>query len=141
MRVHIRHIVFLLIFPLVTWGQSSLPADTLPKRDSAKIVQILKADKLRVIDKDSNKLNMFVGHVLIRQGNTLIECDSVVQNALLNMVEAFGNVVNIGDFVTLDSGALAGQKAEVLGFKNKHEVRLKIESLGFELVAYINQSQ
>ncbi|MDF5690274.1 UpxY family transcription antiterminator [Aquirufa aurantiipilula] len=56
-------------------------------------------------------------------------------------VEAFGNVVNIGDFVTLDSGALAGQKAEVLGFKNKHEVRLKIESLGFELVAYINQSQ
>lgn len=100
MRVHIRHIVFLLLFPLVIWGQSSLPADTLPKRDSAKIVQILKADKLRVIDKDSNKLNMFVGHVLIRQGNTLIECDSVVQNALLNMVEAFGNVhINDADSV------------------------------------------
>ncbi|MFL0162383.1 UpxY family transcription antiterminator [Aquirufa salirivi] len=56
-------------------------------------------------------------------------------------VEALGNLVNIGDFVTLDSGALAGQKAEVVGFKNKHEVRLRIESLGFELVAYINQSQ
>lgn len=55
-------------------------------------------------------------------------------------VEASGNLVNIGDYVTLDSGALAGQKAEVLGFKNKHEVRLRIDSLGFELVAYINQS-
>ena len=56
-------------------------------------------------------------------------------------VEAIGKLVNIGDFVTLDTGALAGQKAEVVGFKNKHEVRLRIDSLGFELVAYINQSQ
>ena len=56
-------------------------------------------------------------------------------------VEATDNIVKIGDFVTLDTGALAGQKAEVLGFKNKHEVRLRIDSLGFELVAYINQSQ
>ncbi|MHA8057209.1 UpxY family transcription antiterminator [Aquirufa nivalisilvae] len=55
-------------------------------------------------------------------------------------VEAIDNVIKIGDFVTLDTGALAGQKAEVLGFKNKHEVRLRIDSLGFELVAYINQS-
>ncbi|MHA8101271.1 UpxY family transcription antiterminator [Aquirufa nivalisilvae] len=67
---------------------------------------------------------------------------TAIQNFLFEHsdVEAIDNIIKIGDFVTLDTGALAGQKAEVLGFKNKHEVRLRIDSLGFELVAYINQS-
>ncbi|RXK48865.1 UpxY family transcription antiterminator [Aquirufa rosea] len=89
------------------------------------------------------KVNGVVNFVYWLQKPALIQDSEIVaiQHFLAEHaeVEAHGNLVNIGDFVTLDSGALSGQKAEVIGFKNKHEVRLKIESLGFELVAYINQ--
>lgn len=68
--------------------------------DTARIVHVIKADKFRLIDQDTTKLNMFVGHVLIKQGNTTISCDSVVQNQLLNQIEAFGNVhINDADSV------------------------------------------
>ena len=52
-------------------------------------------------------------------------------------VEVFGNTLQVGDFITIDAGALKGQKAEVVGVKNRHEVRLRIDSLGFELVARV----
>jgi lipopolysaccharide transport protein LptA len=68
--------------------------------DTGRIVNIIKADKFKMIDKDTVKLNMFVGNVLIKQGNTFITCDSVVQNQQLNQVEAFGNVhINDADSV------------------------------------------
>ena len=68
--------------------------------DTSRIVHVIKADKFRLIDQDTTKLNMFVGHVLIKQGNTTISCDSVVQNQLLNQIEAFGNVhINDADSV------------------------------------------
>jgi transcription antitermination factor NusG len=51
--------------------------------------------------------------------------------------EVFGNTLQVGDFITIDAGALKGQKAEVVGVKNRHEVRLRIDSLGFELVARV----
>jgi transcription antitermination factor NusG len=53
-------------------------------------------------------------------------------------VEASSKSIKVGDFITLDSGAMMGQTAEVIAFKNKNEVRLLIKSLGFELVAKIN---
>lgn len=96
MRNFWLHIILFLL-PFTVKAQT--PTDT-THRDSAKIVRIIRADKLRVIDKDTNKLNTLIGHVLIQQGNTLIECDSVVQNQILNQVEAFGNVhINDGDSV------------------------------------------
>ena len=52
-------------------------------------------------------------------------------------VEVLGNMLHVGDFITIDAGALKGQKAEVVGIKNRHEVRLRIDSLGFELVARV----
>lgn len=52
-------------------------------------------------------------------------------------VEVVGNTLQVGDFITIDAGALKGQKAEVVGVKNRHEVRLRIDSLGFELVARV----
>lgn len=55
-------------------------------------------------------------------------------------VESIGNSVQVGDFITIDTGALKGQTAKVVGIKNKHEVRLRIDSLGYELVAKIDNS-
>jgi transcription antitermination factor NusG len=56
-------------------------------------------------------------------------------------VESSSKSIKVGDFITLDSGAMMGQTAEVIAFKNKNEVRLLIKSLGFELVAKINKEE
>jgi transcription antitermination factor NusG len=56
-------------------------------------------------------------------------------------VESIGNSVQVGDFITIDTGALKGQTAKVVGIKNKHEVRLRIDSLGYELVAKMDSSK
>jgi transcription antitermination factor NusG len=56
-------------------------------------------------------------------------------------VEFVGSSVQVGDFITIDTGPLKGKTAEVMGLKNKNEVRLRIESLGFELVAKLGHSK
>lgn len=93
-------LLFLLINAQV---KPQVPTDTvvLPTSgDTSRIVHVIKADKFKLINQDTSKLNMFVGHVVMRQGNTMISCDSVVQNQLLNQVEAFGNVhINDADSV------------------------------------------
>lgn len=71
-----------------------------PNADTTRIVHVIRAKKFKLIDQDTTKLNMFIGNVLIQQGNTFISCDSVVQNQLLNQIEAFGNVhINDADSV------------------------------------------
>ena len=99
MRRILCHIVLFILLPFIV--RTQVITDTISfQRDSARIVQILRANKLRVIDKDTNKLNILVGNVLIQQGDTFIECDSVIQNQRLNIVEAFGNVhINDADSV------------------------------------------
>ncbi len=52
-------------------------------------------------------------------------------------VEVIGRAVKVGDFITVKQGVFAGKIAQVKSFKNKNEVRLHIESLGFELVAHL----
>ena len=39
--------------------------------DTARIVNIIRANKFKLIDQDTNKLNMFVGNVLIQQGKPM----------------------------------------------------------------------
>lgn len=52
-------------------------------------------------------------------------------------VEVIGKSVKVGDYITVKQGLFAGKTAQVKSFKNKNEVRLYIESLGFELVAHL----
>jgi transcription antitermination factor NusG len=52
-------------------------------------------------------------------------------------VEVIGKSVKVGDFITIQSGVFEGKVAQVRSFKNKKEVRLYIESLGYELVAQL----
>lgn len=94
-------LIFLILFSVAQVPtRSASDSVVLPGTDTARIVHIIRADKFRLIDKDTTKLNMFVGKVLIQQGNTMISCDSVVQNQLLNQIEAFGNVhINDADSV------------------------------------------
>ena len=52
-------------------------------------------------------------------------------------VEVIGQSVKVGDFITIKSGVFEGKRAKVQSFKNKKEVRLIIESMGYELVAHL----
>lgn len=52
-------------------------------------------------------------------------------------VEVIGTSVKVGDFITIKSGVFEGKRAKVQSFKNKKEVRLIIESMGYELVAHL----
>jgi len=71
------------------------------KSDSTKFIKIIAADKFRRVKQDSaGDLNLLIGHVQLKQENTLFSCDSAVQNILTNTIEAFGNIhINDGDTV------------------------------------------
>jgi len=56
-------------------------------------------------------------------------------------VEVIGKSVKVGDFITIQSGVFEGKRAQVRSFKNKNEVRLYIDSLGYELVAQLANQQ
>jgi lipopolysaccharide assembly outer membrane protein LptD (OstA) len=85
---------------LFSKGQVVSYADS-TKRDSTKFIKILAADTFRRIKQDSTgDLNLLIGHVQMKQENTLFYCDSAVQNILNNTIEAFGNIhINDGDTV------------------------------------------
>ncbi len=71
-----------------TNAQVTAPADS-----SLKLVEFLNSDRQGYKRIDSvNEFNFFVGHVQIRQGNTLFYCDSAVYNRNARIIEAFGNV-------------------------------------------------
>lgn len=64
-------------------------------------VQVIRANKfIRVKENQGIELNILVGGVLMRQGNTLIYCDSAIQNMAINQVEAFDNIhINDNDSI------------------------------------------
>ncbi|HAN40085.1 MAG TPA: OstA family protein, partial [Chitinophagaceae bacterium] len=66
-----------------------------------KIIRIIAADRLNFFQPDSlNEFQSAAGKVRIQQGTTLFDCDSVVLNKTLNMLEAFGKVhINDADSV------------------------------------------
>ena len=80
-------------------GQSN-PIDT-TKRDSSQYIQIIQSDVFSRVKQDSSKdLNILVGHVIMKQNNTLFYCDSAIQDTKLNQFEAFGNIhINDADSV------------------------------------------
>ncbi|HET9824295.1 MAG TPA: OstA-like protein [Chitinophagaceae bacterium] len=69
-------------------------------RDTTKKVEILPgARKLELLKiNDSTQLQILVGNVKLKQGNTLFYCDSCVINNSSHIFEAFGHVhINDGD--------------------------------------------
>jgi lipopolysaccharide export system protein LptA len=83
--------------------QAQAPTAT-PATDSGKqgkIIRIIAADRLNFFQPDSlNEFQSAAGKVRIQQGTTLFDCDSVVLNKTLNMLEAFGKVhINDADSV------------------------------------------
>ena len=77
----------------------SKPGDTL------RVIQIVRANSFRQITiNDSTVLETLAGKAAVRQGNTLLEGDSIVLNQRLGIAEVFGNV-HINDADTVNTYA------------------------------------
>jgi lipopolysaccharide export system protein LptA len=71
-----------------------------PARDSTREIHLIRSDVLLFKKKDSNDLQILVGNVMLFQGKTFFQGDSVSLNNKLNTIEAFGNIhINDGDSV------------------------------------------
>lgn len=94
----------LLWLPLLCLGnlfaqvKTPIPAASTP---NAEMVEIVQADVFRRIKQDSAAdLNLLIGHVIMKQNQTLLYCDSAIQNMGVNQIEAFGNIhINDADSV------------------------------------------
>jgi lipopolysaccharide export system protein LptA len=92
-----KKIIPAVIFLLVLFGgsasvQKQSNAGTAPS-DTTREIHIIKAKSLREKNVDSvNTIETAAGDVVIQEGLTITNCDSVVIQRPANIVEAFGNV-------------------------------------------------
>ncbi|HET9056900.1 MAG TPA: OstA-like protein [Chitinophagaceae bacterium] len=97
-----RLFLFAYTFILLNNILAQQPGPTRPfPEDTIKRVDIIHSDRLEYVYIDSlNEFQKLVGHVRLRQGNTLFDADSVVINQRTNIAEAFGNIhINDADSV------------------------------------------
>ena len=119
------------------------------------------SDRKKIVEEVLFRSYVFVNIDLVTQGAAVrktfgvvnfvywLHKPAVVQDAEILAIQQFlsdhmevsvigDTAVTVGDFITIDTGPLKGQTAEVMGLKNRNEVRLRIDSLGFELVANLS---
>lgn len=71
-----------------------------PSPQTGKLIEFLSAESYNIKKMDSMDYLILVGHVKIRQGNTLLFGDSIIINSTLNTLEGFNNVhINDADSV------------------------------------------
>ncbi len=121
------------------------------------------SDRKKIVEEVLFRSYVFVDINLVKQGEVVrktfgvvnfvywLSKPAVIQDVEILAIQQFlsdhvevdfvGSSVQVGDFITIDTGPLKGKTAEVVGLKNKNEVRLRIESLGFELVAKLGHSK
>lgn len=115
-----------------------------PAADSSiKILEILNADRQGYKKIDSvTEMQFLVGHVQLKQENTLLYCDSAVYNKKLRIIEAFGNVhINDNDSVhTYSQYLLYHVDTKIANLKKKVRLTDGKSSLFSEEIQYdINQ--
>ncbi|HEX9509649.1 MAG TPA: OstA-like protein [Puia sp.] len=86
------------------WSQGQLDFRT-PGNDTVKVVLILNTDNFKSQQVDSvTSMTFLVGHVKLKEGKTLIYCDSMVRNSRDSVLECFGNVhINDNDSTNIYS--------------------------------------
>ncbi len=101
-------ILFLFFVLLSTWHSSTAqivppttPTSPIATDSGTKILETINADRQGYKKIDSaTELQFLVGHVQLKQDNTLFFCDSAVYNKKLRVIEAFGNIhINDNDSV------------------------------------------
>ncbi len=97
LRKILHSFFWILMICSVAKAQQPAARDTSAKKQ----IFIINSERLNYKKIDSvTEFQSAVGNVIIRQGNTLFYCDSVVLNKTQNMLEAFGHVhINDADSV------------------------------------------
>ncbi len=85
------------LFPAMMNAQVKEPAATpinpQATSDSLRDIQILGSDRFTILKvDDSTTLQILAGHVRLKQGSSLFNCDSCVLNNGIRIFEAWGNV-------------------------------------------------
>ena len=94
-------LAFCMLACLQGWSQIAFRT---PGNDSVKLVFIQNSNSYRYEQKDSTELTYLVGNVKIKQGTTLIDCDSMILNPKQNYIESFGHVhINDNDSTNIYS--------------------------------------
>lgn len=90
-------------------GDTLHPSSSVP-RDSTRIIHLIHADILLGVQPkgaDSSQLQKLIGHVQLKQGNTLFTCDSALQNITSNTMDAYGDIrIDQGDSIRARSDFL-----------------------------------
>src|SRR5258708_21297061 len=86
------------------WAQVQVEFGT-RGNDTVKVVLILNTDNFKSQQVDSvTSMTFLVGHVKLKEGKTLIYCDSMVRNSRDSVLECFGNVhINDNDSTNIYS--------------------------------------
>jgi len=98
MNKYVRYIIFCYGI-LVSIHARSQDTTTVVK-NSGKLIEFLSAESYNIKKIDSQDFLILVGHVKIKQGNTLLFGDSIIVNTTKNSLEGFGKVhINDADSV------------------------------------------
>ena len=90
----------LLCFGILFSLQSNSQDTTTVVKNSGKLIEFLSAESYNIKKIDSQDFLILVGHVKIKQGNTLLFGDSIIVNTTKNSLEGFGKVhINDADSV------------------------------------------
>jgi len=116
-----------------------------PNSDSVKVVDILDNESYRYDATDTaNATQTLVGHVKLRQGTTIIQCDSLIMHPRADYMDCFGHVhINDNDSVDIYSDHLNYQPGrKMLYFFNNvklsdHKSVLTTETLTYDLAQHI----
>lgn len=134
--------IFFLVLILVlsatqAHAQRPTPTDTTRRR----IIEIVQADVLEGIETDSAKIRKLLGHVILRNEDVTLHCDSAYHFFEQNFLDAFGHViVEKGDSIRLTGDTLRyyGNKrtAQMKGKKvvlTQAQMRLTTTALFYDL--------
>ena len=91
--------IFLFFGILISFNANSQDSTTVSK-STGKLIEFLSAESYNIKKQDSQDFLILVGHVKVRQGNTLLFGDSIILNATKNSLEGFGKIhINDADSV------------------------------------------
>jgi lipopolysaccharide export system protein LptA len=90
----------ILFFGVFISFQAKSQDSTTVIKNTGKLIEFLSAESYNIKKIDSQDFLILVGHVKIKQGNTLLYGDSIIVNTTKNSLEGFGKVhINDADSV------------------------------------------
>jgi lipopolysaccharide export system protein LptA len=121
----LKLLVFLMLLcSTVQLTAQQNPVSPIVQSANGDMVEIIQAKIFRRIKRDSAaELNLLIGNVIMKQNNTMLYCDSAIQDMGINQVEAFGNI-HIND---ADSVHTYAQYLKYLGNTKTAELKTKVK--------------